>query len=83
MGPDSRTLVAWRLRGEVLILVLPPFQTDSAPGMKSLGYENRHETESVRQAYPEIEMTQVFKWLILKNISRLTNLSSANNRHRQ
>lgn len=65
------------------MLVLPPFQTDSAAGMTSLGYEDRHETESVRQAHPEIEMTQDFKWLILKNISRFTDLSSANNRHRQ
>lgn len=67
----------------VLILVLPLFQTDSAAGMGCLGYEERHETESARQAHPETEVTQDFKWLALKSISRFTHLSTANNSQRQ
>lgn len=76
--------MALRLRAEiVLILVLLLFQTDSAAGMSCLGFEKRHEAESVRQAYPETEVTQDFKWLVLKHIPRLTHLSTANNTQRQ
>lgn len=76
--------MALGLRAEIiLMLALPLLQTDSAAGRSFLGYGQRHGTESARQAHPETEVTQDFKWLVLENIPRFTHLSAANSSQRQ